>query len=69
MKAYTQTLICDVCGVAACKLGNFAYNDDTCDFAVCEPCYTNLPETHELVPFKMPKSVLDHLFAEQNQEN
>ena len=57
----TTCIYCDFCGTGAHLLGPKVYRDVECNFDICEVCYVNLPETHELVPFKMSKNVIDHL--------
>lgn len=56
-------MFCDMCNTAACKLGGGIWYDQECDFGVCNVCYEKLPENHELVPFKMEESSLDHLIS------
>ena len=65
--AYSQSIYCDFCGISAQLLGPKVYNDQECNFDICEVCYVNLPETHELVPFKMNKEVIDHLVNEDKK--
>ena len=42
-------------------MGPLAYRDARCNFDICEVCFVNLPEKHELVPFNTPKNVVSHL--------
>lgn len=66
---YQRGLICDFCGTAAYLLGPNAFRDTECNFDICEVCFINLPDTHELVPFKTPKNVIDHLKHNQMEDS
>ena len=55
---YSSQLYCDFCGTAAHLLGPIVYRDTDCNFDICEVCYVNLPEHHDLVPFKMTNEVI-----------
>ena len=62
----SETLFCDYCGNLAKNRSPTIYKDSNCNFDICWVCYEKLPETHELVPFKMSKNAIQHLSLKAN---
>jgi hypothetical protein len=50
--SFSESLICDFCGLIARISGKFAYSDRECNFDICMKCHQKVPEKHNLLPLE-----------------
>ena len=57
-RASVVNYICDVCGISTGVSNNGIYDDNLCNFGLCEPCYQNLPDKYDQ---SKPKAIVANI--------